>query len=461
MSDNQTSYTMDSTSDNQPPETVMTNEEDTFFKRFFNKLFNKTEKNKVPEYAGIYFDHLQSEYGVLESEIKDETLKGRMKEIRKKREKGELTWNDVYEFDLALLSVMQPKDLVRKAYDMRTRYRSFAGAKDYDSYVASKPPDLTTLDSRADAESPDTPVVTVETLRADIKYLLKQFYLYYALLPYREGFRDELTRRARNVTLIIIFILIVLMYLGFGLQGTSVSMIMVVLFSGVIGGCMSMLQRIQSAPSEGDPLYNLSALENGWKGISLSPLYGAIFATLLFVLFSAGILKGTIFPEIKTQESFDFNKKQIEEKASGERAPGQKKQVEAKTIEGQTFGAKNVFGGNAAQQEPNLNLNSNSNTNSSNNNNNATIASSRSGSQERASNKNAAANQNSAGEQDKKKEQSGISYNDFLGGTYPANGVSYALLVVWSFIAGFAERLVPDTLNRLVTKNESIQGTNH
>ena len=43
----------------------------------------------------------------------------------------------------------------------------------------------------------------------------------------------------------------------------------------------------------------------GRDNLPLSPLYGAIFASLLFVLFAAGILKGTIFPEIHTPGSKD------------------------------------------------------------------------------------------------------------------------------------------------------------
>lgn len=43
--------------------------------------------------------------------------------------------------------------------------------------------------------------------------------------------------------------------------------------------------------------------KNGWRAIILSPLYGGIFALLLFVLFAAGVLKGSVFPAIITRRS--------------------------------------------------------------------------------------------------------------------------------------------------------------
>jgi len=56
------------------------------------------------------------------------------------------------------------------------------------------------------------------------------------------------------------------------------------------------------------------------------------------------------------------------------------------------------------------------------------------------------------------KDSDVLQIKDFLRKTGPASGISYSLLIIWSFLAGFAERLVPDTLNRLVQKNLDIQG---
>ena len=144
-------------------------------------------------------------------------------------------------------------------------------------------------------------------LKADIKYLLSKFYLYYSMLPAREGLRDELTNRAVRRTLVFVVALLVLIFVNLGgvvffnVEDSAFGLsVLTVALAGIMGGCVSMLQRIQSAPSEGDALFNLAALYNGWTGLSLSPLYGGIFATLLFVLFAAGVLKGSVFPIVNT-----------------------------------------------------------------------------------------------------------------------------------------------------------------
>jgi hypothetical protein len=43
----------------------------------------------------------------------------------------------------------------------------------------------------------------------------------------------------------------------------------------------------------------------------------------------------------------------------------------------------------------------------------------------------------------------------FLQNTEPDKGIDYAKLLIWSFIAGFAERFVPDALSRFVARKET------
>lgn len=48
-----------------------------------------------------------------------------------------------------------------------------------------------------------------------------------------------------------------------------------------------------------------------------------------------------------------------------------------------------------------------------------------------------------------------LDFRKFLLNTGPNTGADYAKLLVWSFIAGFAERFVPDTLSRFIEKKET------
>lgn len=46
----------------------------------------------------------------------------------------------------------------------------------------------------------------------------------------------------------------------------------------------------------------------------------------------------------------------------------------------------------------------------------------------------------------------GVDFNAFFFQTAPESGKAFALVIVWSFIAGFAERFVPDTIERLTSQ---------
>jgi nitrate reductase NapE component len=424
----------------------------------------------APDYAMLFFDHLYSEYLALKPFITEPATIELLEGLHQKRLKCELTWSDIYSFDLTLVQARPVENLIRKAYDARAKYRSIAGQKEYDEYVASKPPNLPEIHIDPDAHPPQPEVIIERALRADLEYLLSKVYLYYAILPVREGLRDWLTNRAVLITLgavvfigMLIFINVYLSLIGpanvtpdNGMKNfNEISVVFVtvltVALAGIVGGCVSMLQRIQSAPSEGDALFNLAALTNGWKGIFLSPLYGGIFAALLFVLFAAGLLEGSAFPRINTP------RRQWGPQASVTPSPIQSRSPLPSPSSTPSTSPSPTPSPNAA---PTVSPTPDESANTQGLN---TFAAG-----------DTSANQASGQPQPQLSPTPSptpyvfgalqrlpiMEIRDFLKHTGPADGTSYALLIIWSFIAGFAERLVPDTLNRLVTKNEAILGTN-
>lgn len=402
---------------------------------------NREDRNQkalsrpLPAYAHLYFDHLYSEFLSLKPSIVDYGIVNLVEELHQKRLKDELTWSDIYSFDLALVDVRPAESLIRKAFDSRARYRSVAGQKEYDEYLASKPMDLGSIPVDPDADPPKPNLLIERELRADIRYLLSKFYLYYALLPVREELRDRLTKRAVLATTVVVFLGVLFLVLNMGgslvIRGLDqylpvVVTVLTVMLAGIVGGCVSMLQRIQTAPSEGDALYNLAALTSGWRGIMLAPLYGGIFACVLFVLFAGGILNGSVFPTIVTPSrrvsSVTASPSPVIQNAASPAPSPAPTAAPTESPQPPVTGAPNSSSPPVVRTEAQTP---------------ETPASGPSAAQSRSS---------------------VLQVKDFLRETGPSSGVAYALLIIWSFLAGFAERLVPDTLNRLVQKNIDTQG---
>ena len=325
---------------------------DNRIEEFYDKYMHYL-KSGAPAYGLLYFDQLHSEYLAIRSSV-DPNSQQLMDGLHQRRtdDQSPLTWGDIYLFDLELLKWLPSAALISKAYDMRSRYRNVAGEKEYDLYVASKPPDI----SKAAPAQESTPDATATkpsavansstapeqeagqltpdfelALREDIKYLLKVFYLDYSLMRVREGVREALMRKGTVWILwalapITIFIILndFASKAGPGsrfyvlTRGLTLG---VVVAAGCVGGLMSMLQRILNAPNEGDALFNLASLTNGWRSIFLAPLTGAVFSVLLFVLFAAGVLKGTVFPDIYTPSGRLGSITQIRQAASPESSP--------------------------------------------------------------------------------------------------------------------------------------------
>ena len=391
--------------------------------RLLNR-FRQPDLKKLPEYGLLFFEHLQAEYAAQASEVKDEERK-RLEEIVANKKDGSLTWGEVYTFDLIIARTLQGEKLRSKIRALRSLYRNVAGQKDYDTYMASKPPD------------PSAPGTPDEALKHDCLFLLDQFYLEYSMTSAKESMRNHLLKLTASIAVLTIFVgasIALVNNKGWWGLGKGVTTLSVVIFAGVVGALVSMQQRIQASPCDGDSLHNFAMLTHGRFGIFLSPISGAIFAAILYLMFASGLLKGTFFPQIST-----LNVPCPAPSTSATPAPTPPTTTKAGTAANAGAAAapsnKGANAGSAATPDKAANA---------------------------AGPPDSAADQRQrqqplAQEQDAQQGQTGPSLiallHEFLSETGPCGGNNYALLVIWAFIAGFAERLVPDALNRLIAKS--------
>ena len=333
------------------------------------------------------------------------------------------TWGDLFGLEIAVVKLQGEDCLRRGAWAIRAKYKDLVGDKAYDAYQTSNPPDPKTGD--------------VNQLRCDTLQILSEFHWAYSFAPLREKIRNQLMTQVFVITTILVVTALMIAGLGYFQWAKKlfpmddqlqIPVLAVVIALGMIGGYISLQQRIQSVPSTGDPIVNIAELSNSQFSLYLAPVSGAVFAVLLYIIFIGGLLSGPIFPKIYTI------------KCSQATADNARPKQGAPANTGAASGANPVPAapGNAGGKQENP---SGVGTGTGNPAANPTV-------------KEAAGDQkvHRAAQQDDGACKESVEFPDFLKQTGPESGVSFAMLLVWSFIAGFAERFVPDTIDRLVSQ---------
>jgi hypothetical protein len=321
-------------------------------KRLWSRLFGA----KIPEKcARIYFELVRSEFqsqqGLPDSRV-DPVAEQAAQQIVAKYEASpdSLTMTDALLYERLICRLLPVASLRRKVMNLRGRFRRMVSPEDYQGYQDSSPPN---------------PLAAPEAdLVADLDDLLGRIEWVYVIAPFRELMRSRISIRVIFALIVLIGVVAVLVKLrpfpllsaGAGVSPGAVLVppLFMAVIMGAIGGLVSVEQRIQSAPSDGDAIRNVMALYDGMFSIYLSPVMGAVSAALLYALFVGGFLKGSLFPEF------------------------------AIDLDGHSL----------------------------------------------------------------------IDLRTFIETSGPTDGTNYAKLMIWSFIGGFAERFVPDTLSRLVSTVE-------
>lgn len=266
------------------------------------------------------------------------------------KETAAFAFADLFALERAVLAA-EPEPLLRRhAWVVRDRFRNIAGEDECKAYVDSNPPN---------ADS-----APVDTLRSDLEILLGKTHYLLLFQPSREQMRSRLTVYAYGLILAALIAAAAAWVTSLQAHAPyqtpflqSVGAIFLAFFMGVVGGTLSVIQRIQSLP-EGDPLFRSLLIRVSSWGLIGSPITGGAFAVILYLVFAANLFQASVFPSIKTPDTTTPN-----------------------------FWA-------------------------------------------------------------------------FITATYPKIGVDWAKVLVWSFLAGFAERLVPDLLTRLTTAAQSAR-TSH
>ncbi len=335
-------------------------------------------------------------------------------------------WNDILIFESALLRMLWLDALKAKARSLRQEFREVMGA------TAAAATEADYLDLKEMKDDKD-----LLRLQAEASNLMTELHYNLVSTPQLEWQKSKLTLVLGGYTLLVGLAVLVaflragppheditsywqrLLHCVFSLHFSCTPLCLVML-AGTLGAGVSAFQRIQNGGAFGASLLNLRDAK--WHSLSIAvvPLLGAISALLLVLLFAGGVISGAFFPKVTlragscgiTEASHTGTNAPILESPVG---PGVLKTSLPPVAVSNIVNLTNIYWTTNHLTSTNTPVSTNATTDP------ATW-----------------------------RDCEAFCQHRWCFGS----GADIALLLVWAFIAGFSERLVPDLLSRLAKKAE-------
>jgi len=205
-----------------------------------------------------------------------------------------VTWGDCYVLELEAAAATPDAELAPMLNQQRIRYEQIVGDSEFQEYTKSAV-DVASLQSQNTPESNGR-------LRAELYSLTERIVYYLTASAPKEAQRAWLTLATVCLMLAgmaVIFLWYIDVYatpIFHVRQFRPTESLFLVMFAGLVGGFVSVQQRLQQ-PTNVDPIYKRVELEASGLSLLVSPVIGMVFAVVLFVAMMGGMVASGILPQ--------------------------------------------------------------------------------------------------------------------------------------------------------------------
>ncbi|MEA3066405.1 MAG: hypothetical protein QOJ27_2866 [Sphingomonadales bacterium] len=232
---------------------------------------------------------------------------------------------EIFALETELSRIMPPEVKERRYWEYRARFERVASPHELAAYLASKPPPTPTAGTPSPIGDADNLVLLGHVHRNYLVTVLRE--------QSERDLKHWIQRGLQRGLFLYILVLIALLFADMKgwvpkqvlYFGVGLSLLFLV---GRLGAATSVVQRLQKAVREEgrDAFFEVTALCTGRRGISIAMMEGGIFAILLYIIFGAGLgqhlgMSGGIFPQVEVNSPADRTPDSGAEAGTADEAP--------------------------------------------------------------------------------------------------------------------------------------------